>query len=101
MKNPARTAAFLARAEWLLDGWDQICLVWELAEDDRRRAAVSEMALMVPAIPKEAGDWVNRHLDETERHRMRRIVQSFEDWRTGSLVFDLIGRNELIRALAA
>jgi len=94
-------AATLARPDWLLDGWEGICLIWKLADDAHRRAAVSEMALMVPAIPKEAGDWVGMKLDETEHQRLRKTVFSYEDWRTGGLIFDLIGRNELIRSLVA
>jgi hypothetical protein len=94
-------AALLARPEWLLDGWDQICLIWHLAEDGNRRAAAAKMAMMVPVIPREAGEWLNLTLSDGEAQRLRRLVQSFEDWRTGNLVFDLIGRNEQIRTLAA
>jgi hypothetical protein len=59
------------------------------------------MALMVPVIPREASEWLGLSIDEGERQRLRKVVLSYEDWRTGSLVFELIGRNELIRALAA
>jgi hypothetical protein len=94
-------ASVLARPDWLLDGWEHICLVWHLADPARRRAAISEMALMVPVIPKEASEWLGLSIDEGEHQRLRKIVFSFEDWRSGNLVFDLIGRNELIRTLAA
>jgi hypothetical protein len=95
------TAAALARPGWLLDGWEQICLVWHLANESNRRGCVSEMALMVPTVPKEAEDWLGAAVDDGERQRLRKLVHGFEDWRTGSLVFDLVARNEQIRALAA
>jgi len=59
------------------------------------------MALMVPTVPKEAEDWLGAAVDDGERQRLRKLVHGFEDWRTGSLVFDLVARNEQIRALAA
>lgn len=99
--DSAEIAAMLTRTEWLLDGWEQICAMWKLAQDGTRRGAISEMALMVPVIPREAGDWFSASIDEGERQRLRRLVHSYEDWRTGSVVFDLISRNEQIRALAA
>jgi hypothetical protein len=40
-------------------------------------------------------------LDNDQRERLRKLVAGFENWRTGSLVFDLIARNERVRALAA
>jgi hypothetical protein len=100
-KDASVVAAEVTRPEWLLDGWEQICLLWQLAPADGRRAAISEMALMVPAIPHEANEWWASTVDEAELRRLRRMVLGFEDWRTGSLVFDLIARNERIRAMAA
>ncbi|HTZ69279.1 MAG TPA: hypothetical protein VMB71_01385 [Acetobacteraceae bacterium] len=99
--DEARTTESLTRPEWLLDGWEQICLVWQMADETRRRGAIHEMALMVPAIPKEAGEWWNIGVDEREMQRLRRLVLGYEDWRTGSLVIDLVARNESMRAMAA
>lgn len=99
--DPAGVARILTRTEWLLDGWEQICAVWQLAEDAARRAAVIEMAMMVPCIPREADSWLGIAVDESERQRLRRLVHGYEDWRTGCLVLDLVARNERIRALAA
>ena len=101
--HPNDCAARIARPEWLLDGWDQICLVWRLAarEITAQRRAVLEMALMVPPIPKELDLWLSAATSDAEIHRLRRFVWSYEDWRTGSMVFELIGRNEAIRAMAA
>ena len=101
VNDAAGTAAMLGRAEWLLDGWDQICLVWQLADGTNRRGSMTEMALMVPVIPRQAETWLGTVLDESERLRLRKLVHGFEDWRTGSLVVELVARNERIRALAA
>lgn len=90
------------RPEWLLDGWEQVCLLWRSSETDAaRRAVLAEMALLVPIIPREASDWVGMPIDMDGAMRFRRTVSLNEDWRTGSAVFELIARNEQLRALAA
>lgn len=99
--EPARVAAMLARPAWLLDGWEQICLIWELAGPANRRGALCELALVVPALPQEAGTWLGVAFDDAERQRLRKLVRGFRDWRCGGVVFDLIARNEQIRAMAA
>lgn len=92
----------LARLEWLLDGWQQICLVWQLAvAAGNAQAALAEMSLMVPVLPQEADPHIRTAPDETERQRLLRAVQNSDEWRTGSTVFSLIARNERIRAMAA
>lgn len=90
------------RPDWLLDGWEQICLLWDTAETDAlRRAAMAEMALMVPVIPREAAFWMEDTLIAIDPTLRKRNVKINEDWRTGITVFDQIARNERIRALAA
>jgi hypothetical protein len=90
------------RPEWLLDGWEQVCLLWRGTETDAaRRAVLAEMTLLVPIIPREASDWVGMPIDMDGAMRFRRSVNLNEDWRTGGAVFDLIARNEHLRALAA
>ena len=101
-RQAAALLAELANAIWVLDGWQEIGLVWRLAEEaGGQRAGLSEMALMVPAIPKDVQSWGCGEVDETERQRLRRAIRGFEDWRSGSTVFGLIARNERIRAIAA
>ena len=101
--NATAIAATIVRAEWLLDGWEHICLVWRLAPRDAAslRRAVMEMALMVPVLPKELDQWMISTLVDDDTDRLRRYVLTYEDWRTGSLVFELVARNEQMRALAA
>ena len=92
----------LTRTEWLLDGWEAICLVWRIAvETGSHRAALAEMVFMVPVMPQEAENWSGSSLNEVERQNMRRTLPWHEDWRAGSAVPGLIARNERIRALAA
>ena len=51
----------LSRIDWLLDGWDRICLLWQDAcEASSRpaRATLQEMILHAPRLPAEAHDWI-------------------------------------------
>jgi hypothetical protein len=90
-----------SRPDWLLDGWSQISMVWDHADEDKAKpAALAEMALLAPIIPREVSDWVGPAAKE-DIGRFRRAVVLNEDWRTGVKVFDLIARNEHLRALAA
>ena len=92
-----------ARPEWLLDGWERICLLWQTADDGfGRPATLNEMVALIPTTPREASAWVEMDLEARLgglRHH-RRKVASGEDWRTGVTVVDLIARNEKLRALS-
>jgi hypothetical protein len=89
-----------ARPEWLLDGWEQICLIWGFASDDAmRRVALAEMAQLVPVLPREVKEWSDIGPEVDISARLRRMVRLNEDWRTGATVFDLIARNEHLRSV--
>jgi hypothetical protein len=95
-------ADLVARPDWLLDGWDQICLIWSYARDDgARRAAMAEIMSIAPVLPREAEAWHTGTEIVNENLRFRRVVPLNEDWRTGAVAFRLIERNELFRAMAA
>jgi hypothetical protein len=99
--NPDSIIELVGRPEWLLDGWEQICLIWNNAEDDAyRRAALAEIAELVPILPKEVNDWCSTTYEIDGLYRFRRLIQLNEDWSTGAMVFDLIARNERFRAMA-
>jgi hypothetical protein len=99
---PEIIGARVARSDWLLDGWEQICLLWRsTAEPAGRRAVLYEIASLIPVIPKEASDWVDTPVDSEGQNRFRKTVTLNEDWRTGSAVFDRLGRNERLRAQSA
>lgn len=99
---PDDVIRIVSRPDWLMDGWERICLIWRTAgTEEEKSAALAEMAELVPALPHEVGDWVNRKLDvEAEQQRHRRKVVLMEDWRTGSAVLDMIERNEQLVAMA-
>jgi hypothetical protein len=93
-RDPAAVAQLLARPDWLLDGWDRICAVWDSAPDTGQ--TVVEMAALVPIVPREAEQWLSRRLGtivDVPRYRSR-VVQELEDWRTGVTLPDLVARNE-------
>jgi hypothetical protein len=99
--DPNSVIQLAARPEWLLDGWEQICLIWNHAEDDAsRRAALIEIVGLVPVLPKEVSEWSSTSADLDESLRFRRLIPLNEDWRTGAVFFDKIARNEHFRAIA-
>jgi hypothetical protein len=99
--DPRSVGELATRPEWLLDGWEQICLIWNHAADDAgRRAALVEIIGLIPILPKEATEWSEIKCDLDRVVHFRRLVSLNEDWRTGSIVFQLIARNEHLRAIA-
>jgi hypothetical protein len=96
--DPDGLLRLLARPDWLLDGWDRICALWELGPAAGR--TIAEMAALVPVVPREAYEWISQSVriaSQLPAHRGK-IVQQFEDWRTGATVCDLIARNEALLA---
>jgi hypothetical protein len=95
---PDPLAQFVARPDWLLDGWDRICALWDMAPSVG--STLTEMATLVPVVPREADDWLSHQLkwmdDVPRHHHRRRLVQQLEDWRTGYMIHDVIARNELL-----
>lgn len=95
-------AARMARPDWLVDGWERICLLWTISKRPAERsAALHEMVLLLPIIPWEAKDWAGFNVDMELPVRSSRSVSLNQDWRTGASVFDQIARNEHLRTLAA
>ena len=95
--DPDGLLRLVARSDWLLDGWDRICALWELAPALGR--TIAELVVLVPVVPREAYEWISqpvRIASQMPAHRGKTIVQQFEDWRTGETVCDLIARNELL-----
>lgn len=92
-ENPAQFAARTSRLDWLLDGWDMILGIWNAASSQERPAAIMEMALLAPILPLEVEGWHGIDPDWQRPQRSGRVVQEFEDWRSGRLI-DMIARNE-------
>jgi hypothetical protein len=100
-QTPQAVVERLVRPEWLLDGWEPICLLWRSATTEgERAAALDEMATLVPVLPRETSAWMGMEIDTESVTRFRKTVQLNEDWRTGAS-FDRIARNERLRAAAA
>lgn len=120
--NRTRISGIAERPDWLLNGWEQICQLWLAADNHAARvAALEEIAMLVPVLPKETSEWVNLSLQAnslfTYRNTVlvrpdwriggsnpvgpqgRRTVQLNEDWRTTSMI-DFVARNERLRALS-
>ena len=100
--EPDAVAQSVARADWLLDGWDRIAALWDTGQTQSNQELIlSEICTLVPAVPREVGSWVGHKINiETELQRHHRKVVLMEDWRTGRNVVDVIGRNETLLAQA-
>ena len=98
--SPEPVARRLARTEWLVDGWEQICLMWESTTSTaERRVAMAELAWMVPILPKEVTAWMSRQVATDVPRGIAKIVPALIDWRSG-MYFNRVARNEHLRALA-
>jgi hypothetical protein len=80
--------------EWVLDGWKTPIALWKAADTNQRRAAIWEIALLAPILPREAKAWVGKVSDwrETPR-RITQVVRDKADWRSGSAM-EIVARNE-------
>ena len=83
----------LTRLDWLLDGWGPILGIWNAAAASDKAAAMMEMAVLAPILPKEVMGWLGSTPDMAQERRKVRIVNQFEDWRSGRVI-DMIARNE-------
>ncbi|MCA3350727.1 MAG: hypothetical protein INF97_09055 [Roseomonas sp.] len=83
----------LSRLDWLLDGWEAILGIWNAADASDRSAAIIEMAMLAPILPKEVMGWLGFAPDMAQERRKLRIIRQFEDWRSGRVI-DMIARNE-------
>ncbi len=76
--GPEIVLAKLFRPDWLLDGWEGLCLLWRVAETDEQRAdAVAEACSLTPSMPMEADSWIGSpELLATLRRRHARAPAS-------------------------
>lgn len=94
-RDAADVTQRLTRLDWLLDGWEMIWGIWNAAPAHEKANAVLEMALLAPILPKEITGWFGVNVDWAKAQRNVRIVQQFEDWRSGRVI-DMIARNETL-----
>jgi hypothetical protein len=99
--QPDDPIALAARCDWMLDGWERICLLWKTASSTAsRRAALLEMAQLLPVLPREINDWVGGQFPAEALDQSCRVVSGDDVWRSGGAAFGLIQRNERLRALS-
>jgi hypothetical protein len=99
-RSPAEIAGKTTGAEWILDGWERFCLLWETAGHiSVQRAVLREMAQLVPMLPKEAAS-ANGEREELEKlEPALRAAQLNVSWRSGGASQGLIARNERLQAM--
>jgi hypothetical protein len=96
--DPSVIVRLAEQPEWLLDGWETICLIWNDAHDDTGHcAALIEIVERIPIMPAEVTEWAGDISDLV----VRRPISLAVEWRNGATVYDLIARNEHFRAIAA
>ena len=109
--EPELIGRHAARPDWLLDGWDQIRLLWETASSpDERRAVLPELVALVPLIPREASDWVGVEIAGDHPARLEEIgwpERGLADGKSGARsdraqrARAVLGRHERIRGMPA
>jgi hypothetical protein len=102
VRNPDNVSTRAARCDWLLDGWERIGLLWLSASTTAsRRAALLEMAPLVPVLPREVMDWKDTPVAPEAMNQACRVTSHDDAWRTGGSAFALIERNEKLLAMSA
>jgi hypothetical protein len=97
--DPVGVLAVTDRAEWVLDGWDQACLMWLTAKGDpARRAALLELPSIIPVLPRECVAWTDIRIKEAATEPPCRVISREDGWRSGAVAYGLIERNERLRA---
>ena len=92
------------RTEWILDGWERFCLLWETAPHiSQQRAVLREMAQLVPMLPKEGNAWGDQWGDQrAELETLEptlRAAKLNSGWRGGGASHGLVARNERLQGL--
>ena len=102
-ERPDQVQQLVMLPEWLLDGWERICLLW-MAADERidHHLALGEMVAVLPTLPSEieVGDAYPRPASDPEIVRLRRRAWVAASANAGMTGADSIARNEQLRALA-
>ncbi len=98
--RPDAVTDVLARPEWLLDGWEQICAIWELAATPlERRAALVDIGTIIPPLPHEAAAWQTDTAPAGWIAPHPPLAPSGGGTPRGSVAFALVARNERLRAV--
>jgi hypothetical protein len=100
-RSRERVLDLVGKPEWLLDGWEEVCRLWQSGPSlEQQRATVIEMAHLIPVLPREIEQWGALAVISSEAAAGQPI--SFDtEWRAGPAMLNLTARNERLRALAA
>jgi hypothetical protein len=100
-RSRERVLELAAKPEWLLDGCEEVCRLWQSGPNlEQQRATVIEMAHLMPVLPREIEQWSALAVIPSEIAAGQPI--SFDtEWRAGPAMLNLTARNERLRALAA
>lgn len=90
----------LGFCDWLLDGWIEICGLWEASARDGRslqRATLNQIERLLAGADAEVR---SRQVEAADREKdgSGRAVKPYEDWRTGVVVSDWLERREALKA---
>jgi hypothetical protein len=100
-----RLRTTLTRPEWLLDGWGQVCGLWESVVRDERAAQREMLRQIRGSLPMlDPGDRSSIGTPAPRadgRFEPGRRVKLHEDWRTELTIMDDRARAELLRVANA
>jgi hypothetical protein len=100
--NPTEVITQTNRPEWILDGWERFCLLWETAATiSTQSAALLEMAQLVPMLPREGTTFGQERSELEKLEPGLRTAQLNVSWRGGGALQGLIARNEKLQGLIA
>jgi hypothetical protein len=104
--TPRYEAVFsnMKRVSWLLDGWEILLKMWEVAENEaksRQRETLTEMVRLLPVIPQSEVQSAQQQVWSDLTKSMRRQVRVLESWTTGEIDMDLMLRLERYKSMAA
>ena len=90
----------VARPEWVLDGWEEVCLLWRSSHGlEQQRATMIEMAHRMPVLPREIERWGALAPIPSET-AAGQLINFDQNWRAGPAMLNLTARNERLRAAA-
>jgi hypothetical protein len=99
--DQAGIAALAMRCDWLLDGWERVCLLWLSANPTAsRRGVLLEMAPLIPVLPREVMSWTGTLIQPEAMEHGFRVTSREDGWRTGGSAYALIERNEKLLAMS-
>jgi hypothetical protein len=96
--KPEAMSEQIGQPAWLLDGWEQICLLWQTAGSPSLLAArLDEIVLLLPLWPRAMRERLNLPPDADTRTARRQVQSERGERGAGVNTIDLTVRNEALR----